>query len=97
MAIQWFYERGKTFACNNTAHKWFENVRENKPHIYFRGGEWHVVKCGSHMHFEKEKCAELNSKAHRWMSFRNGELDGSNERLRADLAKLGHIFKKKEK
>ena len=94
MAIHWFYERGKHFACNNTVHKWVENVRENKPHIYFRGGEWCVVKCGSHRYIEKDVCAELNTKAIRWMLFRNGELDGTNERLRVGLAKIGCIVKK---
>lgn len=71
MVVQWFYERGKRFACNNTTDKWFENVRENKPHIYFQDGEWLVVQCGSHSHFAKEMCAKRNGVANTWARLQN--------------------------
>jgi len=96
MAVHYFFERGKTYACNNTTNKWFENVREHKPHIFFRGGEWHFVACGSHIHWANQLCADRNNAAQKWMRFRNGELDGTNEMLRHQLATLSRLVKKKE-
>lgn len=89
MAKQYFFERGKKYECYNNSQDWFENVRDLKPHIYYERGEWHVVQSGHYTHSGKEICAKRNGEANIWMSFKNAEKDGTNDRLRLLLSRIG--------
>lgn len=42
------YPKGQNFACYNNQMGWFGHIRDYKPHLFFRHGQWYVVNAGVH-------------------------------------------------
>lgn len=66
------YPRGKEFKCYKNQAGWFGHIRDYKPHLFFRHGQWYVVNAGVHYYDHlKPLIYKKNDAAYLWACQQN--------------------------
>lgn len=83
------YPRGKEFKCYNNQMGWFGHVRDHKPHLFRRHGQWYVVNAGCHFNDGLKRIInERNNVAYSWACLQNAtpkEREGLHYKIRSQL------------
>lgn len=83
------YPRGQQFKCYNNQSGWFGHIRDYKPHLFYRSGQWYVVNCGVHFYDHlKPMINERNNLAYKWACLQNATEKERQQlfyRIRRDL------------
>lgn len=75
------YPRGQKFECYNNQDGWFGHIRDYKPHLFFRHGQWYVVDANVHFRDHlKPVIYKKNAAAYLWACLQNATAE-ERERL----------------
>lgn len=81
------YPRGKEFKCYQNQAGWYGHIRDYKPHLFRRHGQWYVVNAGVHFYDHlKPMINKKNQAAYTWACQQNAtpeEREGLMYKMRA--------------